>query len=121
MTDKTGMNRTLVGRVVSDKMQKSCIVATERRVQHGLYGKMQKRTSRFVRMPTRRPGRLAPSTTGMPEMPWAPMSALASASVASGPMVTGLTTMPLSNFFTAFTSFVLSVGVLYLRRVCFHF
>jgi small subunit ribosomal protein S17 len=29
-------------------MQKSCIVATERRVQHGLYGKMQKRTSRFV-------------------------------------------------------------------------
>jgi len=36
------------GVVVSDKMQKSCIVATERRVQHGLYGKMQKRTSRFV-------------------------------------------------------------------------
>jgi len=36
------------GVVVSDKMQKSCIVTTERRVQHGLYGKMQKRTSRFV-------------------------------------------------------------------------
>jgi small subunit ribosomal protein S17 len=36
------------GVVVSDKMQKSVIVATERRVQHGLYGKMQKRTSRFV-------------------------------------------------------------------------
>ena len=36
------------GVVVSDKMQKSCIVASERRVQHGLYGKMQKRTSRFV-------------------------------------------------------------------------
>jgi len=36
------------GVVVSDKMQKSCIVSTERRVQHGLYGKMQKRTSRFV-------------------------------------------------------------------------
>jgi small subunit ribosomal protein S17 len=36
------------GVVVSDKMQKSVVVATERRVQHGVYGKMQKRTSRFV-------------------------------------------------------------------------
>ncbi len=36
------------GVVVSDKMQKSVIVASERRVQHGLYGKMQKHTSRFV-------------------------------------------------------------------------
>ena len=36
------------GVVVSDKMQKSVTVATERRVQHGLYGKMQKRTSTFV-------------------------------------------------------------------------
>jgi small subunit ribosomal protein S17 len=36
------------GVVVSDKMQKSVVVATERRVQHGVYGKMQKRTSTFV-------------------------------------------------------------------------
>ena len=36
------------GVVVSDKMQKSVVVATERRVQHGLYGKTQKRTSTFV-------------------------------------------------------------------------
>ena len=36
------------GMVVSDRMQKSIIVSTERRVQHGLYGKMQKRTSTFV-------------------------------------------------------------------------
>ena len=36
------------GVVVSDRMQKSVIVASERRVQHGLYGKLQKRTSRFV-------------------------------------------------------------------------
>jgi small subunit ribosomal protein S17 len=36
------------GVVVSDKMQKSCIVATERRVQHGVYGKLQQRTTRFV-------------------------------------------------------------------------
>ncbi|HET9703803.1 MAG TPA: 30S ribosomal protein S17 [Vicinamibacterales bacterium] len=36
------------GVVVSDKMQKSVVVATERRVQHGVYGKTQKRTSTFV-------------------------------------------------------------------------
>ena len=38
----------VIGKVVSDKMQKSVTVATERRVQHGLYGKMQKRTSTFI-------------------------------------------------------------------------
>ena len=36
------------GVVVSDKMQKSVVVAVERRVPHGLYGKIQKRTSTFV-------------------------------------------------------------------------
>jgi small subunit ribosomal protein S17 len=36
------------GVVVSDKMQKTCVVATERRVQHDVYGKMQKRTSKFL-------------------------------------------------------------------------
>lgn len=36
------------GVVVSDKMQKSVIVSTERRVPHGVYGKIQKRTSTFV-------------------------------------------------------------------------
>ena len=36
------------GMVVSDKMQKSIVVSTERRVQHGVYGKTQKRTSTFV-------------------------------------------------------------------------
>jgi small subunit ribosomal protein S17 len=38
----------LQGVVVSDKMQKSVVVAVERRVQHPVYGKTQKRTSRFV-------------------------------------------------------------------------
>ncbi len=38
----------LQGVVVSDKMQKSVVVAVERRVQHAVYGKTQKRTSRFV-------------------------------------------------------------------------
>lgn len=36
------------GVVVSDRMQKSVVVSTERRVPHGAYGKIQKRTSTFV-------------------------------------------------------------------------
>ena len=39
--------RTLRGRVVSDKMQKACVVAVERRVKHPIYGKILKRTTRF--------------------------------------------------------------------------
>jgi ribosomal protein L29 len=35
----------LLGVVVSAKMQKSVVVAVERRVQHPVYGKTQKRTS----------------------------------------------------------------------------
>ena len=38
----------LQGVVVSDKMQKSVVVAVERRVQHAVYGKTQKRTSKFL-------------------------------------------------------------------------
>ena len=35
-----GMRKTRVGRVVSDKMQKTVVVAIERRVAHPVYGKM---------------------------------------------------------------------------------
>ena len=38
----------LQGVVVSAKMQKSVVVAVERRVQHAVYGKIQKRTSTFL-------------------------------------------------------------------------
>jgi small subunit ribosomal protein S17 len=38
----------LLGVVVSAKMQKSVVVAVERRVQHPVYGKTQKRTSTFL-------------------------------------------------------------------------
>jgi small subunit ribosomal protein S17 len=38
----------LQGVVVSDRMQKSVVVAVERRVQHKVYGKTQKRTSKFL-------------------------------------------------------------------------
>ena len=36
------------GVVVSDRMQKSVVVSVQRRVPHGVYGKIQKRTSTFV-------------------------------------------------------------------------
>jgi small subunit ribosomal protein S17 len=37
-----------LGIVVSDKMQKSVVVAVERQVRHGVYGKTQRRTSKFL-------------------------------------------------------------------------
>jgi small subunit ribosomal protein S17 len=38
----------LIGVVVSDRMEKSVVVAVERQVRHGVYGKTQRRTSRFM-------------------------------------------------------------------------
>ena len=38
----------LTGTVVSDKMEKTVVVAVERKVRHGLYGKSQRKTSTFV-------------------------------------------------------------------------
>ena len=38
----------LQGVVVSDRMRKSVTVSVERRVQHGTYGKIQRRTSTFL-------------------------------------------------------------------------
>ncbi|WP_406665773.1 30S ribosomal protein S17 [Gallaecimonas sp. GXIMD1310] len=45
MTEKTV--RTLQGRVVSDKMDKSIVVAIERFVKHPIYGKFIKRTTKL--------------------------------------------------------------------------
>lgn len=39
--------RTLQGRVVSDKMDKSIVVAIERFVKHPIYGKFVKRTTKL--------------------------------------------------------------------------
>ena len=39
--------RTLQGRVVSDKMDKSIVVAIERQVKHPIYGKFIKRTTKL--------------------------------------------------------------------------
>lgn len=48
MTEVTGkVRRTLTGRVVSDKMQKTVTVLIERRVKHPVIGKMMLRTQKY--------------------------------------------------------------------------
>lgn len=42
-----GQRKTRVGIVVSDKMDKTCVVAVERLVRHPLYGKTMRRTVRL--------------------------------------------------------------------------
>ena len=39
--------RTVVGRVVSDKMEKSAVVMVERKVRHPLYGKYMRRSTKL--------------------------------------------------------------------------
>lgn len=39
--------RTLVGRIVSDKMQKTVTVLVERRVKHPMFGKIMLRTKKY--------------------------------------------------------------------------
>ncbi|HEY6219157.1 MAG TPA: 30S ribosomal protein S17 [Gemmatimonadaceae bacterium] len=46
-TTERGTRKTRVGRVVSDKMQKTVVVAIERRVPHPVYGKMVTRTKKL--------------------------------------------------------------------------
>jgi small subunit ribosomal protein S17 len=46
-TAARGARKSRTGRVVSDKMQKTVVVAIERRVPHPVYGKMVTRTTRL--------------------------------------------------------------------------
>ena len=46
-TEVRNARKTRIGRVVSDKMQKTVVVAIERRVPHPVYGKMVTRTRRL--------------------------------------------------------------------------
>ena len=46
MSDQDQGNRTLQGRVVGDKMDKSITVKVERRVKHPLYGKFMRRSTK---------------------------------------------------------------------------
>jgi len=43
-----GNRKTKIGRVLSDKMNKSRVIVAERNVQHPLYGKFIKKTSKFM-------------------------------------------------------------------------
>ncbi|MEL7532245.1 MAG: 30S ribosomal protein S17 [Bacteroidota bacterium] len=42
------LRKVRVGRVVSDKMDKSITVSVERKVKHPIYGKFVKKTTKFV-------------------------------------------------------------------------
>ena len=45
--EKAALKRTLVGRVVSDKMNKTVTVLVERKVKHPLYGKVMVRSKKY--------------------------------------------------------------------------
>lgn len=47
MSEQRGNRKTRVGVVVSDKMDKTIVVAIRERVQHSLYGKIMNRTVKF--------------------------------------------------------------------------
>ncbi len=47
MSEVKAMTRALVGRVVSDKMDKTVTVLVERKVKHPLYGKIIRRSKKY--------------------------------------------------------------------------
>ncbi len=47
MTETTKVERSQIGRVVSDKMDKTITVMIERRVKHPLYGKFIRRSTKL--------------------------------------------------------------------------
>ena len=46
--EKSALKRTLIGKVVSDKMDKTVSVLIERRVKHPLYGKIIRRSKKYL-------------------------------------------------------------------------
>ncbi|MFL0798810.1 MAG: 30S ribosomal protein S17 [Agarilytica sp.] len=47
MAEQENLVRTLTGKVVSDKMNKSIVVSIERRVKHPVYGKYVSKSSKL--------------------------------------------------------------------------
>ena len=47
MSEERGIRKTLIGVVVSDKMDKTVVVSIKDRVRHPLYGKIMNRTSKL--------------------------------------------------------------------------
>ena len=48
MSEEKNVKRTIVGRVVSDKADKTVSVAIERKIKHPVYGKYIRRTSKVL-------------------------------------------------------------------------
>jgi small subunit ribosomal protein S17 len=46
MSEQQATNRTLIGQVVSDAMDKTITVTVERRVKHPVYGKFMRRSTK---------------------------------------------------------------------------
>ena len=46
-TKERGLRKTRIGVVVSDKMDKTCVIQIKTRVRHPLYGKIMKQTSQL--------------------------------------------------------------------------
>lgn len=47
VSEEKALGRTVVGKVISDKMNKTIIVQVERKVKHPLYGKYMRRFSKM--------------------------------------------------------------------------
>ena len=47
MSETSSVKRTLIGRVVSDKMEKTVTVLVERKVKHPMYGKIMVRSKKY--------------------------------------------------------------------------
>ena len=47
MSETSSIKRTLIGRVVSDKMEKTVTVLVERKVKHPMYGKVMVRSKKY--------------------------------------------------------------------------
>ena len=48
MSEEKKAQRTIIGRVVSDKMDKTVSVAIERKIKHPVYGKYIRRTTKVL-------------------------------------------------------------------------
>jgi small subunit ribosomal protein S17 len=48
MSEENSKQRTIVGRVVSDKMDKTVSVAIDRKIKHPVYGKYIRRTTKIL-------------------------------------------------------------------------
>ena len=47
MSEERGLRKTRIGVVISDKMDKTCVIQIKTRVRHPLYGKIMNKTSKL--------------------------------------------------------------------------